>query len=541
MRHGDETQLLRELSGERRAFLSTQRATREHRRLALGTIAVSVAVFAALAPFAKLPLTPVRAFLPAYQAALVFSDLLTAALLFGQFAILRWRALLVLAAAYLFSAAMAVAHALSFPGLFAERGLLHAGPQSTAWIYFLWHGVFPLLIGAYALLEHDESARIERPAAAALAYGLAAVAAACALTLLATAGHDLLPVIMQGNRDATGKIAVAAATWLLSLGALVLLWRRRPHSVVDLWLMVVMCAWILDVALAAVLNAGRFDLGWYAGRAYGLLASSFVLVVLLLENGVLYARLAAAHERERAERRLVEKKTVELMEVNRELDAFSYSVSHDLRAPLRAIDGYARMLEEDCGEGLNAEGRRLLGVVRSSAHRMGQLIEDLLSLSRTGRQPPERRPLDMERLAREVAGELASEGAPSAVEVSALPGAQGDAGLLRQVWANLIGNGLKYSGKRERPRVEIGGRDDPEESVFWVRDNGVGFDMRHADKLFGAFQRLHRADEFPGSGVGLAIVRRVIARHGGRVWAEAKPGEGACFYFSLPRESGTAR
>lgn len=215
MFHGGETQPLNE---EGRAFLSTQLASNDHRRLALGAIAVSAAAFAALAPFAKLPLPQVWAFLPAYEAALVFSDLLT-------------------------------------------------GPQTTAWIYFLWHGAFPLLIAAYALLKHDDSARVRRPAAAALAYGLCAVGAACALTLLATAGHDLLPVIMQGNRDATGKIAVAAATWALSLGALAVLWRRRPHSVVDLWLMVVMCAWIFDVALAAVLNAGRFDLGWYAGRA----------------------------------------------------------------------------------------------------------------------------------------------------------------------------------------------------------------------------------------------------------------------------------
>jgi light-regulated signal transduction histidine kinase (bacteriophytochrome) len=212
-------------------------------------------------------------------------------------------------------------------------------------------------------------------------------------------------------------------------------------------------------------------------------------------------------------------------------------VSHDLRAPLRAIDGYARMLEEDCADGLNAEGRRLLGVVRTSAHRMGQLIEDLLALSRTGRQQPARLPLDMDRLAREVAAELAAQHQTiAAVEVAALPPAQGDPGLLRQVWTNLIGNGMKYSGKSERPRVEVGGRAEEKENVFWVRDNGVGFDMKYAERLFGVFQRLHRPEEFPGTGVGLAIVQRVITRHGGRVWAEAKPGEGACFYFSLPRE-----
>ena len=542
MPHSRETEVLRRVSDGRSALLSTQRATAPQRRLALLAVLVSAALFAALAPFAKLPLPQVPAFLPAYEAALVLNDLLTAALLFGQFAILRWRGLLVLSGAYLLSAAMALAHALSFPGLFTESGLLHAGPQSTAWIYFLWHGAFPLLVIGYAVLERGEHASVRSQPLAAAAYFAGTLGAAFALTLLATAGNDILPVIMSGNRDAAGKFVVATGTWALSLAALWMLWRRKPHSLLDLWLMVVTIAWVFDVALAAVLNAGRFDLGWYAGRAYGLLASTFVLVVLLLENGVLYARLVEAHARERADRRLVEKKTVELMELNKELDAFSYSVSHDLRAPLRAIDGYARILEEDCAEALNAEGRRLLGVVRASAHRMGQLIEDLLVLSRTGRQQPERRPLDMERLAREVARELAAEKDPEpVVEVSALPQAEGDAGLLRQVWTNLIGNGLKYSGKRERPMVKIGGRVEGGESVFWVRDNGVGFDMRYAERLFGAFQRLHRAEDFPGTGVGLAIVQRVIARHGGRVWAEGRPGEGACFYFSLPAGSGEAR
>ena len=525
------------MSDDRAVFLSTQPASAGQRRLALVAVVISALVFAAVAPFAKVSLAPVPAFLPAYQAALVVNDLITAVLLLGQFNILRWRALLVLSGAYLFSALMALAHALSFPGLFSQGGLLGAGPQTTAWIYFLWHGAFPLAILAFAVSKHEDMGSARSHRSAVLACGLGALAAAAILVLLSTAGHDLMPVIMRGDRDASPKVLVACATWAVSLAALYALWRRKPHTIVDLWLMVGMCAWIFDVALAAVLNGGRFDVGWYAGRAYGLAASSFVLVVLLLENGILYARLVAAHEREQAERRLVEQKTVELMELNKELDAFSYSVSHDLRAPLRAIDGYARMLEEDCADGLNAEGRRLLGVVRTSAGRMGQLIEDLLALSRTGRQQPARLPLDMDRLAREVAAELAAQhAAAAAVEVAALPPAQGDPGLLRQVWTNLIGNGMKYSGKRERPRVEVGGRAEEKENVFWVRDNGVGFDMKYAERLFGVFQRLHQADEFPGTGVGLAIVQRVIKRHGGRVWAEASPGEGACFYFSLPRE-----
>jgi PAS domain S-box-containing protein len=280
-------------------FLSMLPAGSREQRLALAVVVPSCLIFAAAAPFAQQPLPPVPAFLPVYQSALVICDLITAVLMFGQFRILRSRALLVLAGAYLFSALMAVAHALSFPGLFAPGGLLGAGPQSTAWIYFLWHGVFPLLVIAYSVLAGKEHGAAVVPGHAAPAiFGAvaAAFAAACGLTLVATAGHDLLPPIMQGNRDAATKVYVATASWMLTLIAIPVLWRRRPLTVLNLWLMVVMCVWVFDIALASVLNAGRYDVGWYAGRIYGLLAGSFVLVMLLFETSRLYADLAKARE-----------------------------------------------------------------------------------------------------------------------------------------------------------------------------------------------------------------------------------------------------
>jgi len=230
----------------------------------------------------------------------------------------------------------------------------------------------------------------------------------------------------------------------------------------------------------------------------------------------------------------VQQRTAELQIANTELEGFSYSVSHDLRAPLRAIDGYARMLDEDYASRLDDEARRLIAVVRSNARRMGQLIDDLLAFSRLGRQQAVSAPVDMTRLARQVADELRGE---RAVQCSPLPPVNGDNALLRQVWINLIGNALKYSAKKPDARVEIGAREEVGDNVYWVRDNGAGFDMRYAGKLFGVFQRLHRADEFEGTGVGLAIVQRVVARHNGRVWAEGTPGEGACFFFSLPAVS----
>ncbi|HVR80884.1 MAG TPA: ATP-binding protein [Luteimonas sp.] len=226
----------------------------------------------------------------------------------------------------------------------------------------------------------------------------------------------------------------------------------------------------------------------------------------------------------------------ELQQTNHELESFSYSVSHDLRAPLRHIDGYARMLQEDAAGQLDAEMRRYLDAISASARNMGVLIDDLLAFSRLGRQPVERIVVDMnaltERALHEVGG--GRPGGPR-VQVAPLPPAHGDPVLLRQVWVNLLSNALKYSAKRgDAAQVEVSGERDGDVTRYRVRDNGVGFDMRYADKLFGVFQRLHSQDEFEGTGVGLAIVQRVVTRHGGRVWAEAELDRGATFTIELP-------
>ncbi len=238
-------------------------------------------------------------------------------------------------------------------------------------------------------------------------------------------------------------------------------------------------------------------------------------------------------------REIVERKRAEdgLEAANKELESFSYSVSHDLRAPLRAVDGYAQMLEEDCADRLDSEGRRLLGVVRGEAKRMGQLIDDLLAFSRLGRKVVTSAGIDMKRLVEEVIKEVqvAAE-RPAQMVLGALPPAHGDTALVKQVWLNLLSNAIKFSSSGEQPVVEISGRRDGAYNVYCVKDNGAGFDMQYYDKLFGVFQRLHGNDEFPGTGVGLAIVERVVTRHGGRVWAEGKVDDGAAFYFSLPKE-----
>ena len=708
--------MARELTDERPIFLSTLPAGARERRLALVVVAVSAAIFVAAAPFAKVPLTPVWAFIPVYESALVVNDLVTAVLLFGQFGFLRSRALLVLASGYLFTAFITVAHALTFPSLFAPTGLLGAGPQSTAWLYLFWHGCFPILVVAYALLKDRgrETNQTRSRAGIAIAFSIAAVlVVVCGLTLLATMGQESLPAIMQGNRYTPTAIGVISSVWALSVVALVFLWQRRPHTVLDVWLMVVLCAWIFDIALSAVLNAGRFDLGFYAGRIYGLLAASFVLMMLLIENSMLYGRLVethgkharrlsilheidravAAEETPRAiagaaiqplrevlgvpraivnifdlpagevewlaaagrhrthvgpgvrysirlmgdvealkrgesqvidthtlppgpevdallasgvhvymvmpmiaggeligavsfggetakfpdeqksiarevatqlaiavrQARLYERvklhsedlelrvreRTEELQAANKELDAFSYSVSHDLRAPLRAVDGYAQMLEEDYGGKLDAEGNRLLGVMRASSQQMGRLIDDLLAFSRLGREPLRTRPVQLETLVHQIIDETrpSHNGRTIDFMVGNLGTAEADPALLKQALANLLSNAIKFTRDKDPAVVEVGCRNASDPAVYYVKDNGAGFDMKYYDKLFGVFQRLHSTAEYPGTGVGLAIVQRVINRHGGRVWAESKPDEGAAFYFTLqnyPREAATS-
>ncbi|NNN07291.1 MAG: PAS domain S-box protein [Elusimicrobia bacterium] len=244
-------------------------------------------------------------------------------------------------------------------------------------------------------------------------------------------------------------------------------------------------------------------------------------------------------ERKRADTALRDR-TEQLEQSNGELAAFSYSVSHDLRAPLRAIDGFARILREDYTDKLDAEGRRLLGVVCSNAQKMGTLIDELLAFSRLGRKSLEKTPVDMEALADSVVSQLRALEPQRAVTVDrkALPRAHGDAGLLQQAMANLVSNALKFSRNKSDARVEIGVSEQPDGAAYYVADNGAGFDMKYYAKLFGVFQRLHGADEFEGTGVGLALVQRIILRHGGRVWAEGRPGEGATFYFTLPDSGG---
>ncbi|MFA7097814.1 MAG: MEDS domain-containing protein [Gammaproteobacteria bacterium] len=254
---------------------------------------------------------------------------------------------------------------------------------------------------------------------------------------------------------------------------------------------------------------------------------------VLIENS---ERKRAAEAIERLNEEL-ERRAEQLESVNRDLESFAYSVSHDLRVPLRAIDGFSALLLEDYGNRLDDEGRRLLTVVRESVDKMQRLISDILMFSRSGRVEPSHREIDMEALTWAVYEDLMPMRAGRTVkfEVGMLPHACGDEALIRQVMMNLLSNALKFTGLRNEAHIEVTGGVRDGETVYSVRDNGIGFDMRQASEIFGVFRRLRQGDGFEGTGIGLATVKRIIERHDGRVWAEGKVGEGATFHFALPR------
>jgi signal transduction histidine kinase len=293
---------------------------------------------------------------------------------------------------------------------------------------------------------------------------------------------------------------------------------------------------LLGVGVMTLL--GGAVLAWLARRQFMELARSYERA--LDEAQQLNANL----ERRVTERtQLLEERSAQLTEANRELEAFAYSISHDLRAPMRHISGFAALLAKSAGPDLSADDRETLTTIHDTARNAGRMVDDLLAFSRIGRTAMRRDTLDMDALLQQVLRDLAPETRGRAIDwdLAPLPPAHGDAALLRMVLQNLIGNAVKYTGKRERAHIRVGATSGADgRPVYFVADNGTGFEMKYADKLFGVFQRLHRAEEFEGTGIGLANVRRIIERHGGRVWADSTIGQGATFSFTIPQPDAAA-
>jgi signal transduction histidine kinase/ActR/RegA family two-component response regulator len=522
-----------EPSDGRRVFLATLPATPGERRLAFVVVLVSAAIFVAAVPFARVPLARVPAFIPSYQSALAVNDLITAVLLFGQFSFSRSRGLLLLASGYLFTAVMALAHMLTFPGLFTPAGL-GAGPQTTAWLYMFWHGGFPALVIAYALSGSRPAAPRGRASLAVLVSVTVAVAAAAGCAALATAGHDTLPAIMQGNHYTPAMIFVVSGVWAVSLLALVALWRRRPHSVLDLWLMVVMCAWLFDIALAAVLNAGRFDLGFYAGRIYGLLAASFVLVVLLLEHGRLYFEL---DRQNRSLESTVRERTAQLLQSEKvaTMGSLLAGVAHELNNPLAVLMGQAALLQRAAKDPSLVQRAEKITV---AAERCCRVVKNFLALAR--QRPPERGAVVLNQVVAEAVELLAYELRTDNVEVRLdvagdLPPLWADAHQLHQVLVNIVANAHQAMRHGAAPRtLAITTRSDAagQRVHLEIADSGPGIPAEIRARIFEPFFTTKPAGQ--GTGLGLSLCRGIVEEHGGALTVESEPGRGATFTVTLP-------
>lgn len=293
--------------------------------------------------------------------------------------------------------------------------------------------------------------------------------------------------------------------------------------------------WFAPVLLAAILIfiqvlAQSFGFAFYQNYFYIVMLIFVVVIIAFLSE-----RIEKVRSLNELNNQLLEEQN-KLEDANQELEAFAYSVSHDLRVPLRAIDGFSRILVEDYQDELDDEGERLINIIRDNTKKMGQLIDDILQLSRAGRQEINLTQLDIESIFQNVFNELkqSNEDRNIVLEMEPLPKVYADRTLLQQVISNLLSNSFKFTNTRETAKIKVGFEVGKKEYIYYVKDNGVGFNMKYSDKLFGLFQRLHGQNEFDGTGVGLSIVQRIIRRHGGDVWAEGKVDEGATFYFSLP-------
>jgi signal transduction histidine kinase len=535
------------------------------RSIALAITAASTLVFLAVVPFVRVPLAQVPAFIPSYESALAINDLITAVLLFGKFASLRSRSLLVLACGYLFGALVIIPHAMTFPGVFSPGGLLGAGDQTAAWLYVFWHAGFPLFVLGYATLRKDLGTdALQGSPAAALSIAIVLVAAlVCAMTVLATAGMDLLPVLIEaGDFSRLITTGVSPAIWAISCVALVALWRHRPRSVLDLWLMVVMWAWLLDVALSAIISSSRYDLGWYAARTYGLLAASFVLGALIVDINRLHDRLAAAKQQLAGRALDLQQKVAEQTEELRRseeqlrqaqkmetLGQLTGGLAHDFNNLLAVTIGNLDLLIRSWkGDPLEQE---MIQEALDAALSGRELTRRLLAFAR--RQPLLPEKLDTNELIADISKLLARtlgerirfrlELDPEASPIVA------DRVQLETAIANLANNArdampnggeLIITSRNSRlddayaaahAEVTAG-----EYVLIEVTDTGHGMTAEVQKRIFEPFYTTKGLGK--GTGLGLSMVFGFIKQSGGHISVYSEPGRGTTFRLYLPPAAG---
>ncbi len=540
------------------AFLSTTLAGRGDRRLALAVLLLSALGFAAAVPFAKTLLYRVDAFMPAYEAALTLIDAITAVMLLGQFRWSRSPGLLVLGAGYLFDAVLVVAHLVSFPGAFTPSGLLGGG-QTTAWLYMFWHGGFPLFIIAYALLNTGEIRRAgSNESIDAAMVGLTVIgtiALGIGLTALAARHDALLPTLLGADNTYQPAYGVTVSlAWASSLVAIAVVWLQRRRTVLDLWLMVMLCAWVFDIALSAVFNGQRFDLGFYTGRAYGLLAASFVLGVLLVETGGLHSRLAMAKAlvddyahrlEERVRERTValetetteRQKAEELLHQAQKMEALGQltgGLAHDFNNHLGIIIGNLDLLTDEGT--LTADQKELVDEALAASFNGAELTRRLLAFAR--RQPLRPSRIEVNRLIEEIT-KLLRRTLGEHVEIAlsldpTIPAITADPSQLETAIANLANNardampgggrlsittGVRYLDEdyaAEHVEVTPGGY-----VMIEVSDTGSGMPPEVLARVFEPF--FTTKDPGKGTGLGLSMVFGLMKQSGGHINATASP------------------
>ena len=484
--------------------------------------------------YVNVQLPRVDAFIPIHAITTLINDLITAGLLFSQYSIERRRTLLVLASGYLFTSLIVIPWALTFPGLFAPTGLLGPGLQTTAWLYTSWHIGSPLILIVAVLLKDSDSKPSESRRSPAAAVGLSiavATATVCGLTWITIAGERFLPrIVLPDGIHLNQSLASSLSGLIMVLagGALALLWIRR-RSVLDLWLMVVCCAWLLETATATLFVGARFELGWYAGRSFGIAATFVVLLVLLSETLILYANLARSIVRQRNERHARQIA----------MDAMAASIAHEIRQPLAsiALNGETALL---CLTGATPdldEARDALRCVVDDSHRANAVIGGIRSMFQKGAHGQIL--LDVNELVRETLTmidlDLRTYGISVKTDLSnGVPHLSGDRGQLQQVFLNLISNAIEaMSSVTDRARnlqVRTNVVQESSDVVVTVEDSGTGLEGEDKDRIFEPFF----TTKSTGTGVGLTICRVIIESHGGSLVALANEPYGAIFEVTLP-------